>query len=139
MCSLEPRRASAVIISHSSSQTIFGRTPKRGSTCQRSVRSTKSYAFCRPMKHRNNSGTRAFLPSSCITCRRTVRAEPALLLWQDFLRFAVGAESRSDGLEKDQGYPRVLRVRYHDSLITRPCPSFCAELLSRHPATTVVP
>ena len=38
-------------------------TRKRGSTCQRTVRSTESYAFCRSMKHRN-SGSRAFLPNS---------------------------------------------------------------------------
>ena len=43
---------------------ICGGVPKRASTCQSSVRSTESYAFCRSMKHRN-SGARAFLPNSC--------------------------------------------------------------------------
>ena len=43
---------------------ICGGLPKRASICQRSVRSTESYAFCRSMKHRN-SDTRAFLPNSC--------------------------------------------------------------------------
>ena len=72
------------------------------------VRSTESYAFCRLMKHRNN-GTRAFLPNSCslwtaniISIRsRTLRAKPVLLLRQQVLLLPVGAESRSDDLEKD--------------------------------------
>ena len=41
-----------------------GGVPKRASTCQRSVRSTESYALCKSTKHRN-SGTRALLPNSC--------------------------------------------------------------------------
>ena len=59
------------------------------------------------------------------------QAEPALLLRQQFLRLAVGAESHSDNREEGlKNYPRVLRVRYRDSSRTRSCASF-AELSSR--------
>ena len=68
LCHIEPLRASAVIVLHAGSHPITsiicGGTPKRASTCQRSVRSTESYAFCRSMKHRN-SCTRAFFLNSC--------------------------------------------------------------------------
>ena len=98
-------------------------TPTPASTCHNRVRPTEWYAFCRSMKHRN-SGTFAFLPSSCSlrtaeTMSMVGAARGNSHYSQLSLGLAVRTDSRSNHIEENlflHGRLMIYRARSHTVL-----------------------